>query len=242
MKHKYFKFIRVILLIFFTGLFIYSAYRIILWKKNNSDNKKINEVLHEYITTDNNEKYNINFDKLKELNPDTVAYLKVENTNIDYVVVKGKNNEYYLDHSFDKTYNRSGWIFMDFKNKLDGSDKNIVIYGHNTVDKSMFGSLHNTLNEEWFNNNKDSTIVFVTPNSIDKYKIFSTYKIDNEDYYINTSFGSKNEFMSFLSIIKSRSYFDYGLDLNKDDEILTLSTCANNGKKRVVLHAKKMIE
>ena len=242
MKHKIFKLIRIILFIVFACLFIYSLYRIITWHKNNKDNNRINETLHEYIKTDTNDEYKIDFDKLKELNSDTVAYLKVDNTNIDYVVVQGKDNDYYLEHNFEKNYNRSGWIFVDFKNKLDGTDKNIVIYGHNTIDKSMFGSLHSTLKSDWFEENKDSTIVLVTPNEVIKYKIFSTYKIDNEEYYITTDFSGNEEYMKFLNVIKSRSYYDYGVDLNENDQILTLSTCANSGTKRVVLHAKKIVE
>ena len=242
MKHKISKLFTVLLFLIFMSSFLYSLYRIILWRKNNKENYKINEVLHEYIKTDSNEKYKIDFEKLKELNPDTVAYLKVDNTNIDYVVVKGKDNDYYLDHNFDKKYNKSGWIFMDYQNNLDDKDKNIVIYGHNTVDKSMFGSLHKTLSSDWYDKNKDSTIVLVTPDGMSKYKIFSTYKIDNEEYYITTSFSTDNEYLNFLKKIKSRSYYKYDVDLNENDQILTLSTCANNGKKRVVLHAKKLVE
>ncbi|MBR5662962.1 MAG: class B sortase [Bacilli bacterium] len=242
MKHKIKKIITILLFIIFTISFFYSLYRIIIWRKNNKDNSRINETLHKYISTDSNEKYNIDFDKLKELNSDTVAYLKLENTNIDYVVVRTVNNDYYLDHNFEKKYNHSGWIFMDYKNKLDGSDKNIIIYGHNTVDKSMFGSLHKTLDKNWFNDNKDSVLIFVTPSEINKYKIFSTYKIDNEEYYLKTSFNSDSEYLKFLNTLKSRSYYDYGVELDENDQIITLSTCANNGKKRVVLHAKKIIE
>ena len=68
-------------------------------------------------------------------------FLKINNTNINYIVIKGKDNEYYLNHNLNKQKNIAGWIFADYKNKLDGSDKNIVIYGHNIVDKSMFGSI-----------------------------------------------------------------------------------------------------
>lgn len=239
-KLKLFNLISLVLCVIFLILFIYSSYRVILWHKNNKDNKKINVTLHKYIETGNNEKYKINFDKLKTLNSDTAAYIKVENTNIDYVAVKGKDNSYYLDHNFNKKYNRSGWIFIDYKNKLDGTDRNIVIYGHNTVDKSMFGSLHKVLSDEWFEKNKDSIIIFITPEGINKYQIFSTYKIDSEDYYITTDFKKDDEYLKFLDTIKSRSKFNYNVNVTENDTILTLSTCANSGSKRVVLHAKKI--
>ena len=242
MKKKISKIIKIILFLVFLCVFAYSLYRIIEWKINNNRNSKINEITHEYIVTDSDEKYKIDFDKLKELNPDTVAYLRVNNTNIDYVVVRGENNEYYLDHNFDKKKNKSGWVFMDYNNKLDGEDKNIIIYAHNTVDKSMFGSLKNVLDSDWYNNVNNYIIILATPESIDEYQVFSTYKIDNEEYYIQTGFSSDDDYLKFLKTIKKRSKYNYNVDVDATDHILTLSTCANNGAKRVVLHAKKVVE
>ena len=242
MKDKIIRLVTRILFFIFLVLFIYSGYHIIDWKINNRNNKKINETLHEYISTDSNEKYNIDFDKLKSINSDTVAYLKVNNTNIDYVVVRGSDNSYYLTHNFNKDNNKSGWIFMDYSNKLDGNDRNIVIYGHNTVDKSMFGSLKFILEPKWYKNPDNYIVTFVTPSGFEQYQVFSTYKIDNEEYYITTSFNNDKTYLDFLKKIKSRSNFNYNVDVNENDHILTLSTCANNGKKRVVLHAKKVVQ
>lgn len=245
-KTKYrFKFTGLLylcLIILFLAMFIYSLYRIIEWKHNNGENKKINEILHKYINTDSNEKFNIDFEKLEKINSDTTAYIKVNNTNIDYIVVKTDNNEFYLTHNFNKENNRSGWIFMDYSNKLDGTDKNIVIYGHNTVDKSMFGSLKYVLESKWQENTDNYNIIFATKDSLDTYRVFSTYKIDNEDYYIKTNFNSDDEYLKFLKTIKSRSNYNYNVDVDENDTIITLSTCSNNGKKRVVLHAKKVVQ
>ena len=242
MKKVITKIITIILFLFFLATFIYSSYRIIDWKNNNKKNKQINEITHEYITTDSDEKFKIDFDKLKEMNPDTVAYIKVNNTNIDYIVVKGENNDYYLDHNFNKEMNKSGWVFMDYNNKLDGQDKNIIIYAHNTIDKSMFGSLKDVLDKSWYENKDNHTIMLVTPDDTYMYQVFSTYKIDNEEYYIQTGFKSDSEYLDFLKTIKKRSKYNYDVELSESDQILTLSTCANNGAKRVVLHAKKIVQ
>ena len=223
-------------------LIIFSGYKIFNWRMNNVKNKKINETLHEYITVQGNDKYNINFDKLKEKNKDTVAYLKVEGTNIDYVVVQGNDNEYYLNHNFNKDNNKSGWIFADYNNKFDNTDKNIIIYGHNTIDKSMFGSLKNILDSSWYKNEKNHKVILVTENGLELYDVFSTYKVDNEEYYIRTTYKDDNDYEQFLNTIKRRSNYNYSVELNKDDQILTLSTCANGGDKRVVLHAKKEVK
>ena len=186
------------------------------------------------------EKYIVDFKKLKSENSDVVAYIKVNNTNIEYPIVKTSNNNFYLNHSFDKSKNSRGWIFADYKNKFDNTDKNIVIYGHNMRDESMFGSLKNILNEEWYNNAENKNITFLTEKGNYIYKVFSIYKIESEDYYIKTNFKNDEDYEKFLNTIKNRSIKNFDINLNINDKIITLSTCANNNKYRVVLHAKKV--
>ena len=185
------------------------------------------------------DEYKIDFNRLKEMNQDAVAFLKVNGTNIEYFVVQGIDNQYYLNHSFDKSYNKAGWIFVDYKNKLDGTDKNLIIYGHNRRNNSMFGTLPKILNEEWYNNDKNRQIIFVTENESYIYETFSVYKIEVEDEYIQTKF-SERAYVDFLKMIKSRSIVDFGIDVTSDDNILTLSTCDDNSKYRIVLHAKRL--
>lgn len=209
--------------------------------RNNENNKIkiIQESLKDLtkLQKSNNE---INFEKLKSQNSDTVFYLKVNNTNISYPVVKYSDNNYYLNHSFDKSKNSAGWLFADYKNKLDGSDKNIVVYGHNRRDGSMFGTLKNILNKEWYDNTDNMDIVYMDIRGKHIYKVFSIYKIENEDYYITIQFNNDSEYKKFLTTIKSRSIKDFNVEISETDSILTLSTCANNNKYRVVLHAKRI--
>ena len=127
---------------------------------------------------------------------------------------------------------------MDYHNKLDGNDKNIVIYGHNTRDGSMFGSLKNVVQKEWYQNKENYLIKLVLENKIVTYQVFSTYTIKVEDYYINTIFKNDDEFNDFVNTIKKRSVYNYPVDVNSKDSILTLSTCTGNGTSRMVLHAK----
>ena len=218
---------------------IYSLINIINWKKNVNDNKDIHEKIKENITV--NEEDNlikIDFKSLKEQNSDIIAYIKVNGTNIDYVVVKGNDNSYYLEHNFNKEYNIAGWIFADYHNKFDDTDKNIVLFGHNTKDGSMFGTLKNVLDKNWQENENNSEITLVTEKGQYKYKVFSTYSITAEDYYINTIFNNEDEYSKFINQIKSRSNYDYNVEVKSNDKILTLSSCIGDGKKRVVLHAK----
>lgn len=216
-------------------------------KQNDIIEEKVSKViLVENVANDDNENnneaetsYKIDFAKLKELNSQTVAWLKVNGTDIEYAVVQSNDNSYYLNHNFEKKYNSAGWIFADYKNKLDGTDKNIVIYGHNRKNNSMFGTLKNILKENWYNNEENHIIDFITENEEQKYEVFSVYQIKNEEYYIDTEF-KDNEFGKFVDTLKNRSIKDFNVEVSAEDCILTLSTCGNNKDYRIVLHAKKI--
>lgn len=104
---------------------------------------------------------------------------------------------------------------------------------------SMFGTLKNVLNKEWYNNEENYTIKLITENAEEIYKVFSVYQIEAEDYYIQTTFSDNKKYEKFLETLEKRSIKDFEQQIGAEDEILTLSTCANNSKYRIVLHAKK---
>ena len=241
MKNK----IRIVIIILSIVLILYSGYNILNKYLDYRRNQKISNNINDNIKGNKSSDYEslkkvkVDFKKLKAINSDTVGYIKINNTNIDYVVVKSNDNEYYLNHNFYKEENIYGWIFADYRNKIDGSDKNIIIYGHNTDTKEMFSSLENVLKEEWYKNKKNLYIPFVTEEENMVFKIFSIYTIEPEDYYIETNFVSNN-FFSFVNRIRLRSIYDFKEKLKRSDNILTLSTCINNGEKRIVVHAKRV--
>lgn len=247
-KNKKYKkaILNLILYIILLSILIYSGIKIFkLYKDKTNNNKIVEQIKSTVIVEENNEDgnengYTVDFNKLKEQNNETIAWLKINNTNIEYPVVKGTNNSFYLNHSFDKSKNSAGWIFADYKNKFDNTDKNIVIYGHNMRDGSMFGSMLNILDAKWYENEENTNITLYTENEKCIYKVFSIYKIESEDYYIKTEFSDDNNFEQFVNTIKKRSIKEFNTDVSKDDNILTVSTCANNNKYRVVLHAKKI--
>ena len=222
---------------------IISTLKIIEWKINTNRNKNIKEITQKSVTVIGNtpyeKKYIVDFNALKNQNYDTVGYIKVNNTDVEYVVVKGMDNDFYLNHNFNKEYNVGGWIFADYKNTFDGTDKNIVIYGHNMQDGSMFASLKQILTGEW-QNNTNKQIILVTEKGTITYQIFSSYTVEAEDYYITTSFQNEQLFKEFIDIVSSRSFYDYNVEVNEQDKILTLSTCTGSGKNRIVIHAKQI--
>lgn len=179
----------------------------------------------------------VNFTELLKKNPDTVGWIKVDGTKVNYPVVQAEDNDYYLSHAFNKRNNAGGWIFADYRVDFKDFGKNTIIYGHNMNNKTMFGSIPNMLYSGYLNNSSNYYIKISTPTSNTVWKVFSVYTIEPEVYYLKTNFKSE-PYEKFLSTIKSRSIYDFGIDATTDDKILTLSTCDNTGTKRVAVHAK----
>lgn len=232
------RFITLIQLIFIIVI-ILASIKLYKWYNENKRNDDILDDISNAITEEDNE-MKVDFEKLKSINKNTVAYIKVNGTNVEYPVVQYTDNSFYLTHSFDDSYNSSGWIFTDYRNKFDGTDKNIIVYGHNRRNGTMFANLREALNKEWYDIEENRKIRFITENENCIYEIFSIYKIEDEDYYITTNFNTI-KYGEFLNTIKKRSISDFGIDINEDDKVLTLSTCDNNNQYRVVIHAKKII-
>ena len=248
------------LLIFFLIMliiFLFSLIKVILWLiDNNNTNDIIKKVANTYeineksydneIIMNENEKdiyfdymklkfIDVDINKLKTFNQDTIGFIKVMGTNINYPFVQTIDNDYYLNKSYDKTYNSAGWIFLDYRNN-EFNDKNTIIYGHGRINGTMFGSLKDTLKSSW-QNNKDNYIIKISTekeNSI--WQIFSVYKIATTSDYLQTTF-SDNEFESFINLIKGRSSYNFETNVTNEDKVLTLSTCYNDNDKMVV-HAK----
>lgn len=179
----------------------------------------------------------VDFSELSKINSDTVAFLKVNGTNVNYPIVQTTNNDYYLNHAFDKSKNKAGWVFLDYRNNIDNLDDNTIIYAHGRKDKTMFGSLNNVLKKSWYNNVDNHIIYLSTMSENTMWQIFSVYKIPTETYYLTSSFGSVDSKEKFIEEISNRSVFSFNCSTSANDKILTLSTCYNDEEKLVV-HAK----
>lgn len=252
----------IVILLFFVGVILFSLYKILGWgidnKKTEDITKKIEEItevvevedtpdteiLNEEEDKNNPYWYYITFPlidvdimELKRQNPDTVGWINVNNTNINYPFVHTTDNDYYLTHAFDKSYNAAGWLFLDYRDNADFSKKNNIIYGHSRLNKTMFGSLNGVLKYDWYSNKDNHIIRISLENENTLWQIFSVYKIKTETYYITTDFISDSEYLEFLNTIKGRSIYDFNANVSVSDKILTLSTCYSD-TERTVVHAR----
>lgn len=182
--------------------------------------------------------YKVGFSVLLSKNPDTVGFIHIRNTNVNYPIVQTVDNNYYLKHDFTKKENNAGWIFMDYRNHIDNLGDNTIIYGHARYDGTMFGSLRNTLASSW-QAERDNYVIFLSTLKEDMvFQIFSIYTIKSEGYYIMPNFSSSTKKEKWLTTMKERNIAPITTDVNTNDKILTLSTCQNDWGGRIVIHAK----
>ena len=256
----------VILILIFLILFItlnISIYNIIKWKlDSNKTNEEINtiqenanieevqdnkgtEIIKQAKKIPKENPYwdyikmnmiDVNFDNLKKINSDVVGWIKVNGTNINYPFVQSKDNKYYLTHSFSKSYNNAGLVFLDYRNN-NINNRNTIIYAHGRTDKTMFGTLRKVLNNGWINNTNNYVIKISTEKENSLWQIFSIYHIPTTNDYLQTEFKDEREYQRFLNILKNRSNHNFNTSITSNNTILTLSTCYNDSEKMVV-HAK----
>lgn len=205
---------------------------------NNNDDDNNSYYPNDYWDYINVPYLDVNFDTLLQTNPDTVAWIKVEGTKVNYPVVQSTDNDYYLHHDYRKNDNIAGWIFGDYRDDFTNFKYNTIIYGHNMNNKTMFGSIPDAvLSSSWQNNPDYHLIKLSTPTSNSIWKVFSVYTIEPEVYYLKIPASSESH-QEFITTIKNRSIYNFNTDVTVNDKILTLSTCDNLGTKRVAVHAK----
>ena len=177
------------------------------------------------------------YKKLLGKNSDTVGWLTVLGTKIDYPIVKGADNSYYLSRNFNREKDYNGWVFMDYRNDEQNLDSNTIIYGHNRYYSGvMFGTLNNVTKKKWLNNADNQYITFNTLYKSMTWKVFSIYSIDVTSDYLYINFENDESFQNFINLIKGRSNYQFDANVTVNDKILTLSTCLDNDK-RLVVHA-----
>ena len=200
----------------------------------------ISEKLIEYNKADNSyEKIRVEKEEenLYDKYEDYRGWIKIDNTNINYPIVQGKDNSFYLDKDINKNYLSSGSIFMNYLNH-GFNDENTVLFGHHMRNKTMFAQLKKYKEKEFFYGDND-IVIEVENGKVLKYKVFSAYVTDAKDNYIKTNFDDKAQYKEFLEDIKNKSLYKSDIDVNENDKIITLSTCSYEfNDARMVVHGK----
>lgn len=241
------KAVYVVFMMLFAGIFLFSIMGIFSYHNDAGQNaREIQEVMREVTQRmpgdhgDEKVVQQIDFAKLKQINEDAVGWIVFHDPYINNPLVQTNDNLYYLTNSFRKKENAAGCLFMDCRNE-SFDDRNVVIYGHNMLDRTMFGSLKDVFQEKfWEEPECDRIQITDTEQHIREYKIFSYYITGEENDYGTTSFPDAAAYAGFLREITARSFRKLDVTVTADDHILTLSTCAGAAgtNKRRVLHAK----
>lgn len=181
---------------------------------------------------------NIDFNSLLSVNPDTRAWIKITGTPINNVVVQADDNKYYLDHDFYDNYSISGTVFSSYRNRWDGTDENIILFGHNMISGEFFASLghyvpNDASREPCAFYKVHPTVMLATPDGGSQtYKIFAGILVNTQEQYgdvfeyaSKTSFSDADDFNNFIINVMDRSWFFTDVDITYGDQLLTLSTC-----------------
>lgn len=254
--------VRRIILLLCLIVFCYSGYQVITilfeYRKGDQEYEKINQMFeqadgeeknipdqkqtkkqNQETSTENGKKWVWDFERLKSMNSDAKGFIRQKDTMISYPVLQGRDNEYYLHYTFQKTYNRNGSIFIDYRIE-DGFDaKNCIIYGHNMWTNTMFGTLVKYNQESYYKQHPTFDIYAGKKHYI--YDVFASFEAESrgDDVY-QYSFTDDTAFLEWAQKQRSRSVVDtrsFVRDITSTDHIITLSTCTtrDDESKRVVV-------
>ena len=191
--------------------------------------------------------------KLKELqneNPDVMAWIEIENTNINYPVVQTRNNDYYMNHNYKREKSKDGSLFIDKDYDWKLPSTNILIYGHNNRGSTeMFASLMNYKDEQFYK--EHNKIRFTTVEEDTEYEIIAVflsrvyYKSEKDvfRYYYFINAENEEEFNEYVNESKKASLYNIDATAEYGDQLLTLSTCSYHTEDgRLAVVARKIVE
>lgn len=177
----------------------------------------------------------VDFDALRAINPNVVGWLVIDGTNINYPLVQGTDNQYYLHHLFTGEYNASGCIFLDSRNAGNFTDRHSILYGHHMGNGTMFNGLMDYKEQGFYD--AHPTALLLTPAGDYKIEFFSGYVANVRADAWQVEFGSDEEFAQWLQAVKAESLFQSEVVPSSADKVLTLSTCSYEFENaRFVLH------
>lgn len=246
-KKKKSKIISRIILVISACVFIFAAYNLISilleYKKGNDIYDNIGDTVLDdtpvNISIGDDEEITIPFkydhQALLDINSDGLGFLYIPSLDVRLPIAQTTDNDFYLTHTFDKTYNINGCIFEDYRitDKLNAN--HIILYGHSMNSGAMFGTLHKYKSSYFYNYEGNDVFYIYTEDVIKEYKIFTAYVSEPISDTYTFNFISLDGLRSYASRMKALSLYDTGVDVEKTTQVVTLSTCTNNGKQRFVI-------
>lgn len=246
-KRRIKKSILNILLVIFISIFIYSATNAFFLLHNHSaNNKEVKKIQKKIIKNQEEVKEQedikeaekeppliLDFDELESINSDTVGWIEIRNTNINYPIVQTKDNDYYLNHSFYKKKNGDGWIFLNSNSSANFNDLNTPIFGHDTRERNMFSDikkLYDGLLGDYI------PITIYTRKNTYHYLTFSTFLVEENDNQYLKNYLTADDITNALQ----KSKYDFKMVATPNDHIITLSTCYHSSKQKVILLAVRV--
>lgn len=227
-------------------IFLFSAYQVYTILREYHLAEKYYATVQEYspfnselpaTTTEKSRYLAIDTKELKKTNADFIGWIYADDTKINYPVVKGKDNSFYLTRDFNKNYLQNGSIFMDYRCDSNFQNHNTIIYGHNMRDGSMFGELDKYRNYSFFEKHKE--MMYVNHKGVLKtLQIYSAHIVKSDSYVYEYQFVDDEKFGKFIEKTVSSSLYDTGIKPAVSDKIVTLSTCSYEyDEARLVVHA-----
>ena len=184
----------------------------------------------------------VDFEALAQVNPDVVGWIYIPDTNINYPIVQGQDNDHYLTHMFDGKRNRAGAIFMDYRCDPYFYDRHTIIYGHHLKNKTMFSRLMRYKKQAFYD--EHTQILLVTPTAYYSLRVFSGYVANNRSSAWDLDLEDE-EFGAWVEELRSKSCFRTDYAPGPEDDIITLSTCTyefNDAKFLIHAYVEEVIE
>lgn len=242
--------IRRIILVISVGVFIFAAYNLIniflAYHKadviyDNIQQDVLDEDSHTKVVIGEDEQeveipFTYNHQALLNINSQGIGYIYIPSIDCRLPMVQGDDNDYYLTHTFNKEYSANGCLFEDYRINGGLSASQIIIYGHNMRNGAMFGKLKNYQDYSFWNNSGNDVLYIYTGNVIKEYKIFSCYISEAISDTYTFNFPTLESMRDYAVNMKAKSMYDTGVDVSTATQVITLSTCTNDGEQRFIVH------
>lgn len=232
------------------AVFLFSAWKLLgIFQAYNEAEELYEETAEKYMVKTETEESSaakppieVDFTDILKINEDVVGWIYMDDTVVNYPILQGENNLYYLDKTYYKKYLASGSIYLDTDNEPDFSDAHSIIFGHNMKNHTMFGDLSDFRDEEYLSKHPYVDIILVDGTWL-RYEIFSIYRAHIEDGTYRLPLNKPENFESFMELVTEQNMFasSSALELpvvQAGDKVLTLSTCTEDSAdyERFVIH------